>query len=190
MNTRPCAPLNATPHRARRAQAGLSLVECLMTLCVACVAVGAVIPSFSLALEGRHLEGAAAQLETDIMHTRSLAVAADRSLRMRFQQDAAGSCYVVHSGPANACRCGDDGSAICSSEGQALRSVRYTADQRVELASNVTSILFSPTLGTSTPTGTLRFTGREGRALHVVVNITGRVRTCSPGATLAGYPAC
>ncbi len=175
---------------APRAQAGLSLVECLLTLCVTCLALGVVLPSFASVLQSRHLEGAAAQLETDIAFARSMAVAADRSLRMRFQADATGSCYVVHTGPAAACNCAGDGSTACSGEGQALRSVGFTADERVRLQVNAGSILFSPTLGTVTPTATMRLHARDARALHVVVNLTGRVRTCSPGAALAGYPDC
>jgi type IV fimbrial biogenesis protein FimT len=41
-----------------------------------------------------------------------------------------------------------------------------------------------------TPTGTLRLSLRDGRGLNQVVNIMGRVRTCSRSGTVPGYPAC
>jgi type IV fimbrial biogenesis protein FimT len=58
---------------------------------------------------------------------------------------------------------------------------------------NVASILFDPLHGTSTPTGTLRVVADSGRAVHHVVNIMGRVRTCSPAGAapvVAGYRVC
>ena len=54
-------------------------------------------------------------------------------------------------------------------------------------------MLFDPLHGTSTPAGTLKITGASGRAVQHVVNVMGRVRTCSPqGAApaLAGYRVC
>lgn len=179
-----------TPTASRRRHAGLTLIESLMAMAVVGVVLGSVLPAFGTALERRHLEGAAAQLETDILYTRSQAVAANESLRMRFQQHAAGSCYVVHSGPALACSCMPDGSASCVGDGRSFRSVGFATHGGVQLQSNVGSILFSPNLGTSTPTGTLKLTGRETRAVHLVVNLMGRVRACSPGAAVHGYPAC
>lgn len=175
---------------ASRRQLGFTLIESLIGLTVTGVVVGAVLPSFGTTLERRHLEGAAAQLETDILYTRSQAVAVNESLRMRFQQAAAGSCYVVHSGPANACECQADGSATCSAGGQTYRSVGFAPGGAVQLQANVGAILFSPNLGTSTPTGTLKLTGREARSVHLVVNLMGRVRACSPAAAVSGYPAC
>lgn len=173
-----------------RSQSGLSLLEALITLAVAGVAVGSVLPDFGTLLERRQLEGAAAQLETDIFFARSQAVAAHVPLRMRFQQPAGGSCYVVHAGPANACSCQVDGRATCNGSGHAFRSVGFDADTGVQLQANVGAIQFSPNLGTSTPTGTIRLTGREARSVHLVVNLMGRVRACSPHAEIKGYPAC
>jgi type IV fimbrial biogenesis protein FimT len=43
--------------------------------------------------------------------------------------------------------------------------------------------------GTSTPTGTLRLVGGRGRAVHHVVNVMGRVRSCTP-AGVPGWRAC
>jgi type IV fimbrial biogenesis protein FimT len=54
----------------------------------------------------------------------------------------------------------------------------------------VASMRFDPLHGTSTPTGTLRVVGANERAIHHVVNIMGRVRSCSPQAAVRGYAAC
>ena len=55
---------------------------------------------------------------------------------------------------------------------------------------NVASILFDPVHGTSTPAGTVRVIGSTGRELRHVVNVMGRVRTCSPQGGVSGYRAC
>ena len=179
-----------TNHPRAHLQSGISLIESLITLTIVSVVLGTVAPSLGTTLERRHLDGVAAQLETDIQFTRSQAVASNASMRMRFQTDAAGSCYVVHTGPANACTCEPDGTATCTPAGQALRSVRFARSDALQLHANVGSILFDPVKGTSTPTGTLRLQASDDRQVHLVVNLMGRVRTCSPGAAVPGYRNC
>jgi len=183
-----------TPSRNSRfvstVRRGFSLVEGLIVLAVASVIAGSVLPSFKAAIERRHLEGAAAQLVTDVMYTRSLAVAQDRALRISFRSDAAGACYVVHSGAASDCRCATGGGATaCTRGAQAIKTSSFVTGSAVSVQSNVGSIVFHPLHGTSTPAGTLRVVSRSGAAVHQVVNIMGRVRACTPNS-VAGYPRC
>ncbi len=51
-------------------------------------------------------------------------------------------------------------------------------------------MLFDPVRGTTTPTATVRVVAADGRAIHQIVNIMGRVRACSPGGAVSGYRAC
>jgi type IV fimbrial biogenesis protein FimT len=171
-------------------QHGISLVESLIVMAIAAVALGAAAPGLQQATERRHLEGAAAQLETDLMFARSLAVSGNRSLRVSFEATATGSCYVIHAGPAGACHCSNDGASVCKSGEPAVRTVFFDASASVGVHSNVRSILFDPDRGTSTPTGTIRVLGRGEAAIHKIVNIMGRVRSCAPAPGLAGYPPC
>jgi type IV fimbrial biogenesis protein FimT len=179
-----------TSAAATRRQRGVSLIETLMVLAITAVSLGAALPGLEEMRQRRHFDGVAAQLETDLHMARGLAVSQDRSVRISFKADAAGSCYLVHTGPANACACNADGSASCSGGEIAMRSVRLGLTDAVQLRSNVPSILFDSAKGTSTPTGTLRLVGSDQRAVHLVVNIMGRVRSCSPGAGVPGYKAC
>lgn len=168
---------------------GLSLIECLITLAILLVVLGSALPGFGKLSERRHLEGVAAQLATDVKHTRSLAVAHDGGQRISFRSEAAGSCYVVHDGPADACRCDAGGSTQCANGATARRAVFFPASGPVQVRANIGSILFHPVHGTSTPTGTLRVVARSGTAVHQVVNLMGRTRACSPNGA-AGYPVC
>ena len=173
-----------------RRQFGLTLIESLVAVAITSLATGAVLPGFKQAMERRHLDGTAAQLHTDLQLARSLAVAQNRTLRISFKTGNFGSCYIVHSGSANDCSCSADGTAVCSNGAQAMRSVHFDAAGAVQLRSNVASMVLDPTKGTVSPTGTLRVTGREQHAVHVVVSVMGRARMCTPSAGLPGYAAC
>lgn len=188
MNTtrtrRPCQP------RLRRTQAGVTLVETATVGAIVAVLTGLAAPGFDGSVQRRHLEGAATQLETDIHHARMLAVARNAPLRISFESGAGGSCYVIHTGAANQCGCAADGSAVCQGDARAERSVHFAPGQAVSLHSNSRSVLFDPAKGTSSPTATVQLRARNGAAIHQVMNIMGRVRSCSPAPALSGYRAC
>jgi len=173
----------------KTSQRGWTLVEALISLSVSAIALGTAVPGFHDARERRHIDGAAAQLETDLQMARSLAVLHNRTVRVGFRSDSSGSCYVVHSGGPGACTCDASGAAICTTGAEALRSMGYPADLPLTLTSNAASMAFEHVRGTVTPTSTVRITGR-GRAVHIVTNIMGRVRACSPSSASPGYPAC
>jgi type IV fimbrial biogenesis protein FimT len=174
-----------TCHTGR--QQGFTLLEACIALAISAILLGTVLPSFKKAVERRQLEGAAAQLRTDIALARSLAVARNESLRMAFSSP---SCYVVHTGASGACNCDAAGNARCTGAAAPLRTVQLGEGRQLALASNSKSILLDGAHGTVTPASTIKITGRSGAAIHAVVNIMGRVRNCSPGRTLPGYPAC
>lgn len=173
-----------------RGQHGLSLVECLIPLAVAALLLGSALPAFQEVKQRRALEAAAAQLETDLQLARAAAVARNQVLRLDFASDAAGSCYVVHDGSAGDCRCDATGLATCSPGVEVVRSQRLPGGPgTVGLRSNVRSMAFDPTVGTVTPTASLRLSAPVGE-LRLVVNVMGRVRSCTPDRVLPGLPVC
>jgi type IV fimbrial biogenesis protein FimT len=174
----------------RRAQAGITLVETTVATSVLAVVTSLAAPSFEDLMQRKRLEGAATQLESDVHHARMLAVARNAPLRISFESGAGGSCYVIHTGSAGQCRCQADGSAQCQGEAQAERVVRFDAGGTLSLRANTASVLFDPMRGTSTPTATVQLVSRNGKAIHQVLNIMGRVRSCSPAPALPGYRRC
>ena len=174
------------PHPLAR---GASLIEGLIVIAVLTVALGLAAPGIGKARERRHLDGVAAQLETDLQQARTLAVAMNRSVRLSFASAAGGSCYFIHTGVPEACACSPAG-ATCTG-GEVMRSVHVDADSPVTLRANVRSMVFAPELGTVTPTATMRIEARSGAAtVHQIINLMGRVRSCTPTPGLSGYPAC
>ncbi|MES2098225.1 MAG: GspH/FimT family pseudopilin [Pseudomonadota bacterium] len=171
-------------------QRGVTLIEAGIVLAVIAIAAGAAAPGMQDLIDARRLDGAATQLATDIQFIRTEAVARNEALRLSFHATSAGSCYVVHTGNADQCSCSAAGPAQCSGAAREVKTVTIAAAERVTLQANAASVLFDPLHGTSTPTGTLRLTGAGGRAIHHVINVMGRVRSCSPQAAVPGYRAC
>ncbi len=174
--------------RARRHQAGVTLIESMICVTTLVVGLSAALPGFEGARERRHVEGAAAQLETDLQLTRSLAVAQNRTVRFEIGRDALGTCYVVHTGSAGDCTCSPQG-AICVPGVVALRSQHQAADTRVAISANVGSMVFEPLKGTVTPTSTMRIEG-PNVSIRKIINIMGRVRSCSPDGAVPGLKSC
>lgn len=173
------------PARTRR---GFTMIEGLICVSIMLVALSAALPGFGSALEHRRLEGAAAQLETDLQLTRGLAVAQNRTMRFEIGRDEHGTCYVVHSGSAGDCTCAPQG-PVCRPGVEVHRHQHYAADTAITVQANVGSMVFDPLKGTVTPTATVRVEGPT-RSIRQVVNIMGRIRACSPNGAVPGYKAC
>jgi type IV fimbrial biogenesis protein FimT len=171
-------------------QHGVSLIEVAVVMAVTAVLIGTAAPSLADFIGTRRLDGAATQLATDIQFVRSDAVARNQPVRLSFFNSAEGSCYVVHTGLSAQCSCAASGPATCSGGALEIKTVQLAARDRIGVQANTGSLLFDPLHGTSSPTATLRVLGMNGRAVHHVVNVMGRVRSCSPLNTVPGYPGC
>ncbi len=188
MNRTAATATRPTTSRAARAQRGFTLVEGLICVTVLLLALSAALPGFGTAREQRRVEGAAAQLETDLQLTRSLAVAQNRTVRFEIARDEHGTCYVVHNGAAGDCTCSPQG-AVCRAGLEAHRHQHYAEDTGVTVSANVGSLVFDPLKGTVTPTATLRVEGPRV-SIRQIINIMGRIRSCSPNAGVPGYKTC
>jgi type IV fimbrial biogenesis protein FimT len=121
---------------------------------------------------------------------RTEAIARNRTMRLSVHGDASQSCWIVHTGAVANCSCGAAGPAVCGGDALHIKSVVLGPADHVSVLANVASMVFDPLHGTSTPTGTLSLVDTRGRAVHHIVNVMGRVRSCSPGGAVAGWRAC
>jgi type IV fimbrial biogenesis protein FimT len=173
----------------RTASRGLSLVEMAATLAVLAVTAAAAAPSLRNLLETRRLDGFATTLAADLQLARNEAIARNEPVRVSLH--AAQLCYVVHTGSASQCDCAGDGPAVCTAGATQIRTVRWNAaSDALALQSNSNSMLFDPLHGTASPTGTWRVVAADGRAIHQVVNVMGRVRSCAGAGSIPGLRAC
>jgi type IV fimbrial biogenesis protein FimT len=175
----------------RRPQRGLTLIESLMGTAVLAVVTTQVAPTFTAAAQKRHLEGTATALRSDLQFARMQAVALNQAVRITLNTDSGAGCYVVHTGAAHQCQCAAvEPAPVCTGNATPLRVVNLSAESGLRLETTARSMAFDPVKGTSTPAGTVRLRTQGGLALHHVVNIVGRVRTCSATPGLTGYPMC
>jgi type IV fimbrial biogenesis protein FimT len=79
---------------------------------------------------------------------------------------------------------------VCHGTAREIKTVTLANTDQISIVPNVASVLFDPMHGTSTPTGTLHVIGAGGREVRHVINVMGRVRSCSPAPALPGYRAC
>lgn len=166
------------------------MIETLCAASVLATALGLVSPTMRSWQVRQALQATAAELETDIHFARSEAVARGQTIRLETQLLGNGTCYVVHTGAAHDCTCTGQGQAQCSGDTQVLRVSEQPADGAVRLSTTKVSIAFDPQRGTVTPTATLKLVDERNRAIHQIVNIMGRVRSCSPQSQIAGLKAC
>jgi len=182
----------ATQPLPRTTQRGVSLIETMSVLCVISLAIGTAMPSLGSLRQKAELAGVAAQVETDVQFARSQALALNRTVQLTLREADGSTCYIVHTGPATDCTCSGQvpGASACDNESQLLRAVSFASQGMVQVRSASRSLTFDPVRGTVTPTATLRVEARDGRRIHQIVNLLGRIRSCSPQGGVAGERAC
>lgn len=180
---------NFQPRRARRPR-GFSLIEACVVTALVVLMLTLAAPGFGALLERKRLEGSAHQVAADLQWMRSEALARNEPLRFSLHTTPLGTCTVVHTGDRDDCRCDGPGAAICEGDAVALKTSHWPTADGVTVSANVASMGYDPVQGTTSPGGSVRISDRQGRAITHVVNIMGRVRSCSPSASVAGYRAC
>lgn len=171
-------------------QRGFTLIEAGVVIAVTAIVASIAAPAMGRLVEGRRLEAAAVRLSTDLQFARQEAATRGRAVRLSWQDGIEGGCWLVHTGERAQCRCEATGRAACDGDAEPIKAVVLPRADRIGVSANVGSMLFDPLLGTVTPTGTWKLTADSGRAIHHVVNVIGRVRSCSPQGALAGQSAC
>jgi type IV fimbrial biogenesis protein FimT len=171
---------------------GLTLVELLVAVVVLAVLVTATLPSLVEALDRRRLVAVAADTGTLLQSARTAALARGEPLRVTLLAGAAGQCLLLHAGPASGCSCpAPTGRPLpqCSDDAALVLAQAVSTTDRVGLALGAPGLRHDPATGTTTPTATVRVTGRTG-SVHHAVNLMGRVRSCATPAGLGGHPPC
>jgi type IV fimbrial biogenesis protein FimT len=171
-------------------QSGVTWIETCVVLVIIGVVTAQAAPSMGSLIDARRLEGSAVQFATDVQYARSEAIARNQAVRITLQNSTQGSCYVLHTGPSAQCTCNNSAPAACVGEAREIRTVVLPTDRGVTFTASTASVAFDPLHGTSTPTATFRVLGRQGRTIHQVINVMGRVRSCTPTGGVPGYPNC
>jgi type IV fimbrial biogenesis protein FimT len=169
---------------------GYTLTECCVVVAIVAVAAAVAVPSFSDGIERRQLLGRASELSADLQWLRTEAVARQQAVRITVGPAAGGACYVMHTGPQEACKCQGETPAVCDAPAQMLKTVFVPADGPVRLVARPSSAAFQPTRGNATPTISFELSDTRGRTIRHVVSALGRVRSCASISGLGGLATC
>ena len=174
---------------------GFGLLESLAVLALAAVVAGLAAPNLQAQLHAWRLEAASGEVARMIRLARQQS--ATRRLPLRLDADLQSmprGCLLLHTGAAGAC-VGCVGAVSCTGDARLIaRSSPWPAG--VQLQASAASLLWHPASGTVSPTGTYRLrlaspgAGWAGTEVQQVVNILGRVRSCSTDHRIRGHVAC
>lgn len=153
-------------------QLGFTMVEMLVVLAVAAVLATLAAPSFNEQLARRRLEGVATDFSADLQFARTQAV--DDRAAVRLVTEVGGTQYRLIKNAGT---------------GAVIKTVVFPAGIT---ATDAARVDYEELRGAATVVnGPINLTStRTAATMRVEVNAAGRVRLCSPSATLAGHTTC
>ena len=165
-------------------------MEALTTLAVLALLAAVALPAWAQWRARTGVAGVAHEFEALLQQARAHAWATGESVQLAFEAAAAGACLLVHTGERGACRCPANSAlptpaADCAAGARLLQHAWWPAGAGVSVSANVAAMRLDALHGTVSPAGTVRVASPLGPALHQVVNVMGRVRTCVPAAAPA-----
>jgi len=163
----PASPARRDARFAGTAARGFTLVELMVVIALVAVLLGITAPPFVQMLAKMRLEGASHNLATDLQFARTEAVQRRAAVSLATSPD--GSSYGITSGA------------------QTIKTVSFPAG--ISFTGNVT-ITVEPLRGLANAAEVTGSSSSIDGQLRVVTDLMGRVRMCSPGAGIKGYPAC
>lgn len=173
-----------------QSQRGRSLLELCIVAAILLTLLAQAAPAMRALVQKQRVYGLAQTLMTDLQQARSEAVQRGEAVHVRFSVHPQGSCYVLHGGAPAQCKCKDGGTVECLSPEGLIKSEWIPSRLAVTVKANVGGMSFQPRQGTVTSTGSIDVIGAAGPTIREVVSIAGRVRSCSPGASMSGLPRC
>ena len=177
------APLHS---RGALRASGFTLVEFIVVIAVLALIATFAAPSFTRMFAKKRVEGVASELVTDLQYARSEALHRNGKVRVTFGP----GCYVIHTVGGGGTTCSASGSSSVDPSEIELKTVQLVGASTVSLSPNggLVFLEFDAQRGSVDPAGSIDVISTAGEwKLRAVVNVIGRVNTCSPHASVAGY---
>lgn len=166
---------------------GFTLAELLAVIALLAIIATLAAPSFTTFLAKKRVEGVTAELVTDLHYARSEAVQRGEAVHVTFGD----RCYVVHTTTSGTCA--TTGLSSVAPPGVEFKTVQLGAGSVVQFSPNgspaVMRYSFEPQRGalTTTPGSVNVNSSVGGFEMRAIVTGVGRVRTCTPNASVSGY---
>lgn len=175
---------------SKRHNRGLSLIELLTGLCISAVLLSQAVPALERMKQRQRLNLHAQTLMMDLKHARHEALLGSENVNLLFEQQSQGACYIVYTGPSKQCHCDASGTPVCTGGAKAIKSQWLPSQHKIGLKTKSSHLSFSAKQGAVTPTASIDLSTQDGDSIRQIISVAGRVRSCSPNASMGQYPAC
>ena len=166
---------------------GFTLVELMIAVAVLAILMAIVAPSFNNFFDKYRVKRAADTFSSFLINSKSEAIKRNKSVRTVITGTGATWCAGMTENAT--CNCSTDGA--CQIDG-ADRVISSTAFKGVKLLGPDSPHVFEfkTNRGTVAGNDSVQLESAAGLKLNVVVSWIGRIRLCSPGGSISGYPSC
>ncbi|MBU6193422.1 MAG: hypothetical protein KGP02_00905 [Burkholderiales bacterium] len=178
----------SNPLTARGRLRGWSLLEGLLATALAVSMTAVAWAQLADWLSMRRLQAASADWAAVLLSARQWSFELQQPVRLDLGSDSRGACLVAHTGQRG--DCAGCGAPVVCRPGVQLVARSLPLPSGVSASANISSQLWNPGTRSVSPAGTMRLHLSDGRTVHHVVNLTGRLRRCSPDGPTATWPAC
>lgn len=176
--------------------AGLAILEMIITLCIVGILIAVATPTFARLLEGYRLKAATEHLYSDLQLAKTEAIKRNQRVRLSFGSSNAGTTWCYGLKEQSTCDCQVDSGASACHLDNVLRVVRSTDFPNIHLTTAISSgsnhFTFEGIRSTTAGTfGRATFSSPiEGLEARVIVSRLARIRFCSPAGDthVQGYP--
>ncbi len=167
---------------------GVSTTELLVAMLLTSMLLGVAISHLREFLELRRLRSASADWSRVVVAARHWAFSQRQAAWLELHEAGPAACLVLHNGQRG--DCGGCGEQLRCRAGAQVLAHSAPLPLHLDGSGTSTSLAWRPGERTVSPTGTLRLSLPDGRALHHVVNLVGRLRVCSPDGLVTGFAPC
>ncbi|WP_417226599.1 GspH/FimT family pseudopilin [Amphritea sp.] len=184
----------------RPLNAGFTLIELLVTITVLAILITAVIPSFSTFIGQHRLEVAGEAIYSDLNFARTEVITrgSGAEVSVSFTTDGANNwCYGLSVNGNCNCALTDitDANACVLDRGgvSTLKTVNSSSFDGVNMTSSVfgaDSFTRFSAIRSKATSGLVSLATLSGEQLQISVTALGRVRICTPNASMTKYSAC
>lgn len=169
---------------------GFTLVELMIAVAVLAILMAIAAPSFNNFFDKYRVKRAADTFSSFLINSKSEAIKRNKSVRTVITGTGATWC----AGMTENATCNCSPVSDCQIDG-VDRVISSTAFKGVQLLGPATAITphvfeFKTNRGTVAGNNSVQLESAAGLKLNVVVSQFGRIRLCSPGGSISGYPSC
>jgi len=181
-------------HKPRQ---GLTFIELMVAVVILGVLAAVGVPSMYEWVAKRRVQAAADELLTDLRYAKSIQLANNNKVAIRFASNASMACYVIYDLPLfGNCNCLNTNTPVCSSPAiREHKTVRFPVSGPVRLqtlAGSATMVRLDGITGlpVSGASFNVQVSAPSGGAIRVMTNGAFSAEACSASNQTSAFAAC